>query len=181
VLGDNRRYACDSASWRTPFVAVRAIRGRIEGVFWPRHRAGVLLASGGVDRRAAAGPLPARLDAYMALQQGYRATTAAFAGALVCAGEPGECDGLGRTALGDEIRRVRARLRVAARALGDDCGALPVRRVVARLGRDHRAVGAGVSLDRLATRLDHHFLTGLSGLRACWRVGGGTRPEAAVR
>jgi len=181
VLGDNRRYACDSASWRTPFVAVRAIRGRIEGVFWPRHHAGVLLASGGVERRAAGGPLPARVDAYMELRRGYAATTVAFLGAVVCEDEPGDCDGRGRGALGDEIRRVRARLRAAADTLGDDCGAAPVRRVLARLGRDHRAVGAGVSLDRLATRLDHHFLTGLSGLRACWRVGGGTRPEAAVR
>ncbi|MGE0028509.1 MAG: signal peptidase I [Thermoleophilia bacterium] len=80
VLGDNRRAACDSASWHPPFVAVDAIAGRAEGVFHPRAHAGLLRRDGGLDRLTPDPARRARLDAFMTAGDGGQSVGGALFG-----------------------------------------------------------------------------------------------------
>jgi len=42
VLGDNRRSSCDSAAWSDPYVPRANVRWRIEGIYYPSARAGLV-------------------------------------------------------------------------------------------------------------------------------------------
>ena len=183
VLGDNRRGSCDSASWRPPFVSVRAIRGRVEGIFHPIGRAALLRTDGGSDLLAPDPAGRARLDAYIAAGRGSGAVQVTLLAVGLCDVFEGLCEpGEARAFLVNEIRRQRGRLRTALATLPGDCAAVPLRRLEAALGKDGQAAARGrVSLLRLARRLEYHYTVGLSGMASCWRVSLTAQRELGLR
>ncbi len=183
VLGDNRRIACDSASWHPPFVAVDAIRGRAEGVFHPMAHAGLLRRDGGLDRLDPDPSGRARLDAFMTAGVGSQSVAGALFGLAFCQIIAPLCEPpIARRLAVNEIRRQRGRLRSALTTLRGDCAAPPLRRLERRLVRDERALARGrVPLRRIEHRLAYHYTTGLSGITACWRVSIAVQRELALR
>ena len=183
VLGDNRRASCDSAAWTPPFVSVRAIRGRVEGIFHPIGRAGLLRTDGGSDPLTPDPARRARLDAFVTAGKGSDAVAGGLLAVALCdtfadVCPPGEAEAL----LANEIRRQRGRMRAAIATMPGDCAVGPLRRLEARLGEDERAVAGGrVPLLRIARRLQYHYTIGLSGIRACWRVSVTAERELGLR
>lgn len=183
VLGDNRRASCDSAAWTQPFVSVRALQGRVEGIFHPFARAGLLRTGGGSDPLTPDPARRARLDAFVTAGRGSDAVAGGLLAVALCDALEGICPPReGRAILANEIRRQRGRLRSAIATLHGDCAVVPLRRLEARLGADGRAVVRGrAPLTRLARRIGYHYTVGLSGVRACWRVSLTTQRELGLR
>jgi signal peptidase I len=170
VFGDNGPGSCGSNQWRNPFVPTSYIVGRVDGVVWPRDRAGLLPAGGGVDRLNPAGVERDRLDASIAVGHGYDRIVEALTSLRICSIiTPRDCDVAARLDAAAAIRDERRTLRPFLPSLGAECAGEPIRVLRRALGKDHRAVlDRRVGLRRLALRLRVHHAVAVEALAACW-------------
>jgi len=170
VVGDNGPSSCDSVQWRAPFLPVSYVVGKVDGIVWPRDRAGLLPTGGGVELLHPAGVLRDRLDAFVVVARGVVAMDEAVNGPRICSiFDPEDCADDLRDDVTSAIRDERRALAALLPPLEADCAGAPIRTLRRALGLDFRAAsGRRVGVRRLARRLRVHHGVALDTIAACW-------------